>query len=65
MQNLPIKCPKHSFDTQNTIFCDEKCFWNMFQEFFVQKIFGPLPSEETGKKNRYKMKNVHFLTLKE
>ena len=50
MLKLPIKCLKLIFDTQNLLFCDEKCSRNMFLEFFFQKILGPLLTEKTDKK---------------
>ena len=63
MLKLPIKCLKLIFDTQNLLFCDEKCSRNMFLEFFFQKFFWTPPHRENRQKNGKKLKNANFLTL--
>ena len=57
MLKLPIKCLKLIFDTQNLLFCDEKCSRNMFLEIFF-------PNRENRQKNGKKTEKRQFFDTK-
>ena len=64
MLKLPIKCLKLIFDTQNLLFCDEKCSRNMFLEFFFPKIFLDPSSQRKQTKKTGKTEKCQFFDTK-